>query len=164
MAWGGEWGCPSNPNKYCTANIETQCSQWDVDKVYGSNTPADWKYWNGKVDGRLDGVFSCGYGFGGNYGQGDYDASTYPLNANDAYPYAYVVGDCSTCNAKWAWTPYHRRSEEMSGYIALFQGYMILSGVALVAYGAITFRRHRNQKAKSFNNVELLPNEGGVSA
>lgn len=167
VAWGGEWGCPSHPNKYCTANIETPCSQWDVDNVYGTNTPADWKYWNNKVDGRLDGTFSCGYGFEEGSGGGDYDAYTSPLSADagDGYPYAYIVGDCATCSANWAWTPYHRRSDEMSGYSSLFVVYLLLSVAALLVYAVLNVVRHfKKVRKSSSNDAVLLANEGGESA
>jgi hypothetical protein len=162
VAWGGDWGCPNDPEKYCKANIETPCSQWDVDTALGSNSPADWKYWNGKADGRLDNVFSCGDGFSDYNAMGDYEASSSPVQSDDAYPYAYIVGNCHSCTAKWAWTPYHKRAEAISGYHALFKGYMSLSVVAFATYLLLACKRQCPRKKDS--NAVLLVNEGGIAA
>ena len=165
MAWGGSWGCPLSPQTYCTANIETPCSQWDVDNLYGTNTPADWKYWDGEVDGRLDEKFSCSTGFADGIEGSGYSANLSPLEGNDAYPYAYIVGDCTSCTANWAWTPLHHRSQEMMGFGTLFLGYLLLATIAILMYAIFTVTRQCKKHSENKSSaVLLLENEGGVSA
>eukprot|EP00545_Synedropsis_sp_CCMP1620_P002853 CAMPEP_0119015678 /NCGR_PEP_ID=MMETSP1176-20130426/11398_1 /TAXON_ID=265551 /ORGANISM="Synedropsis recta cf, Strain CCMP1620" /LENGTH=482 /DNA_ID=CAMNT_0006968989 /DNA_START=80 /DNA_END=1528 /DNA_ORIENTATION=+ len=176
VAFGGQWGCPSSPDTYCEAEIETSCDEWDLDvsSAYNSN-PANWKYWAGDADSRLDGTFSCGYGFQADVDDASYDPDTSPdttttvysggdddaNNNNGDFPYGYIVGDCNTCSAQWAWAPYYRRYEEIEGHKALYRNYMALSGISLVCYGLASFGRKFTQKRAQ--KVSLISNEGGVS-
>lgn len=174
MSWGGEWGCPSSPDTYCETEIETSCDMWDLDvaSAYDSK-PANWKYWSSDSDSRLDGSFSCGYGFEQDVDDAAYDPDTAPstyvysggdddANNNGDYPYGYIVGDCKKCSAQWAWKPYYRRYEAMEGYQALYQNCGILSGVALLCYGLASCGRKFSKKRQG-KRVELLKNEGGVA-
>jgi hypothetical protein len=139
-------GLSFKPRSYGAAEIETSCEMWDSDVSSAYNSaPANWKYWEGDADYRLDGSFSCGYGFQNDMDDAEYDPDSAPetttavysgddhANNNDgSYPYGYIVGDRRTCSAQWARAPYYRRYAGIEGYHALAQNYMLLSLGALV--------------------------------
>lgn len=136
----------------------------------GYKATANWKYWNGEVDSRLDGYFSCGYGFEDGAEDGDYnvDASPdYSTGDDDAYdelPYAYIVGNCQTCEAQWAWNTYYRRYQEIQGRKALFKNYLMLSGLAILVWGGISFfRKLSRRKVSKVNRTELLASDGALA-
>ena len=168
VQWGGQWGCPETPSTYCKAEIQTACDLWDIDEISGFHEPVNWKFWDGKNDQRLDGVFSCAYGFEQELDEDSgYNVDTSPVNSGDSYPYAYIVGNCNTCEAQWAWVTYHKRYLEIQGYHALFQNYMVLSAVAFLSWLGLSMRRKwvaSRDRGQADAKVELLENEQGVSA
>eukprot|EP00548_Thalassiothrix_antarctica_P005900 CAMPEP_0194149046 /NCGR_PEP_ID=MMETSP0152-20130528/36022_1 /TAXON_ID=1049557 /ORGANISM="Thalassiothrix antarctica, Strain L6-D1" /LENGTH=314 /DNA_ID=CAMNT_0038850977 /DNA_START=531 /DNA_END=1475 /DNA_ORIENTATION=- len=170
VAFGGSWGCPEHTNVNCVASIQTSCDMWDSDESGGYLSAETWKYGNSENDYRLSNVFSCTYGFEANDDDDSQDYYDYidqsPDVSDDNTPYGYIIGDCNTCEADWAWTSVYRSFESMDGYNVLYQDYMILSAIAIISWIAATFVRtaatmkqsKRDQRKKEAN---LLTNEGG---
>jgi len=172
VAYGGSWGCPGNANAQCITEVETSCELWDANdessQYYGATET--WKYGSGTDDSRLDDVFSCANGFEDdeNYNGDDdnTDFSQSPIYSQDGTPYGYIIGNCKTCEAKWAWTPLYRQHDSLNGYNSLRHSYVFMSVASVFLWFLATIiRTSRSQAKKSTKSkkAKLLPNSGGVS-
>jgi hypothetical protein len=158
VSWGGEWGCPQSPNKWCNdAVFESDCVYCDDPKY---TKCAGNKQGNGAdaevciaLEYKMD-EWSTMI----NFLDPTFDRNVPPEEDNVQWPSAYFYGNCETCQAEDIGSIKARHSNAKKlrriGIGTLLGGFVVYAGLALYFVVSKTIQKFHHYRISSRDGEE----------